>query len=60
MTRIRIAIVLAAVTVMVMVVATGFFSGCARMDINCDGAVNVLDVQLVVNEYLESAEEIRE
>ena len=25
---------------------------CDRYDLNCDGQVNVLDVQLVVNEYL--------
>ncbi len=26
---------------------------CPRADVNCDGAVNVLDVQLVVNTYLD-------
>ena len=28
------------------------FSGCTRTDVNCDGEVNVIDVQLVVNSYL--------
>ncbi len=26
---------------------------CPRADVNCDGTVNVLDVQLVINEYLD-------
>ncbi len=26
---------------------------CPRADVNCDGEVNVLDVQLVVNDYLD-------
>ena len=26
---------------------------CPRVDVNCDGEVNVLDVQLVVNKFLQ-------